>query len=120
VSGDRDANGRFQLGHSPLGGRPRGFKAVAAEIMRRTADGVALVDYAIARWQDLDATPDERWQAFCWLSDRGMGRPVSVVDAALAVEATSNGLPLGWSQMSEPDRRQWIAERTVAALPAGR
>lgn len=122
MSGDaRDPAGRFRIGHRPLGGgRPRGFKGVATEIMKRTEDGTALVDFAMQVWQDPLATPSARWEAFNWLSLRALGRPVDVSEMTLAIEApNASGLPRGWAQLTRGDREQWLAVHMPKALASG-
>lgn len=75
----------FQPGQSgnPLG-RPRGFAGVAKQIMTATRDGAELVEWALALWRDVNCSPTLRMQAFEWLSDRGLGKPVQMTELAPA------------------------------------
>lgn len=80
---------RWQPGQSgnPTG-RPRGFKAVAAEIMKETGDGAELVKFALDTWRNVagNRSHSERWEAFCWLADRGIGKPVAMVELAAHID----------------------------------
>jgi len=67
------------------GGRPKGFRGVAAMIMRETRDGAELVEFALRVLRDVGEDHDNRWAALQWLADRGLGKPLVSVDLAAEV-----------------------------------
>lgn len=105
----RDERGRILPGHTPNpSGRRRGVGGVARMILDRTRDGAEMVEFAERIWRNqvvalnTDGTEkldesgavvllrgsysdEQRWGAFQWLSDRGLGRPVIAVDMAAMV-----------------------------------
>lgn len=84
---------RFQPGTSGNpDGRPAGFaKRIKGEV---GADGAELVAFALAVFRDAKRPHRERWEALCWLSDHGWGRPPQGV-AVTMVDGTDDS----------PDRR---------------
>lgn len=74
-------------------GRPKGFKGVAAAIMRETGDGDELIRYALETFRNTAGNKShaERWEAMCWLADRGIGKPVAMVE--LAAQLTAGAAP---------------------------
>ena len=100
-------------------GRPKGFKGTAADIARRTKEFTTLVDYAMSVWQDPNRSHAERWEAFEWLSDRGMGRAVNVSEMSVAVEASTHVLPATWDSLSRADRERYLDDLVAGALPPG-
>lgn len=81
---------RFAPGQSGNpSGRPKGFRGVAARILRETGDGEELVSFALDTLRNTTGQRShaERWEALCWLADRGIGRPVAMVE--LAAQLTS-------------------------------
>lgn len=73
-------------------GRPKGFKAVAKLIMEETGDGEELVYWALKIWRDVKAPSEQRWQAFQWLSDRGLGKPVATLDLNVGEQTVGRDL----------------------------
>lgn len=61
-------------------GRSRGFAGVARGIMEATRDGAELIEWALTVWRDESRDHRERFEAFQWLSDRGLGRPIAMLD----------------------------------------
>ncbi len=94
-------------------GRPRGFAGVAAEIMRQTRNGAELVEWALDVFRDTKRPHAERAAAHAWLADRGLGRPVSVVD--LEVRA-GDGVRRDFSHLSDAEIDEVLA-RTRGRLP---
>lgn len=99
--------GSFLPGQSGnLLGRPRGFAGVAAEIMRQTRNGAELVEWALDVFRDEKRPHAERAAAHAWLADRGLGRPVSVVD--LEVRA-GDGVRRDFSHLSDAEIDELLA-----------
>lgn len=94
--------------HNRRGGRPKGFRGVAKMIMRETRDGRDLVEYALKIWRDESEFDHKRWQAFEWLADRAIGRPMLMMDLDAAL------------QTSDAPPRQVGIERLAALDPAQR
>ena len=67
-------------------GRPKGFKGVARLIAKETRDGAELVEWALAVWRDEERPFAERAAAHAWLSDRGLGRPLQMLELAAHLE----------------------------------
>jgi hypothetical protein len=61
-------------------GRPKGFRGVAKMIMEETEDGTELVMFALRLMRDAEQPMRERLAAHGWLSDRGLGKPLAIVD----------------------------------------
>lgn len=80
----------FQKGvvHKHKAGRPKGFKGVAKMIMRETRDGRELVEFALKvfRNEEGEYSHQQQQDALDWLSDRGLGRPMQMIDLAAALE----------------------------------
>ena len=61
-------------------GRPKGFAGLARDIRKRTNDGRELVDFALETFRNDKLKLSERWAAHGWLSDRGFGKPLTMID----------------------------------------
>lgn len=61
-------------------GKSRGFAGVARGIMAATRDGAELFEWALSVWRDEGRDHRERFEAFQWLSDRGMGKPIAMLE----------------------------------------
>lgn len=97
-------------------GRPRGFVGVAAAIGIATNNGEDLVKYALEVWRDTKRPHAERWMAFVWLSDRGLGKPMTSVE--LTVHA-GDGIKRDWSRVPLEERVALLKRlREVPALEA--
>src|SRR6266852_2755481 len=75
------ANPDWVKGHSGNPhGRPKGFAGVAKLIMKATRDGAELVEWALCVWRDPIIEMRHREEAFKWLSDRGLGKPLQQLE----------------------------------------
>ncbi len=60
--------------------------------------------WALEIWRNVQAPMELRWQAFQWLSDRGMGKPVSMVEINAHVREVRT--PRDLSALSDDDLEQ--------------
>jgi hypothetical protein len=97
------------------GGRPKGFKGVARDIMRRTHQAKDLVDFAMQVFTDGSRPLHWRWAAMEWLADRAIGKPMQMLDLAAALEAPEPQPRLDLSVLTDEQRRQ-MRELLVRAL----
>lgn len=98
-------------------GRPRGFAGVSAFVLGETQDGKELAQWMIDIWRDKSRPHVERERAHQWLSDRGLGRPVTTVD--LQVTA-GDGVQRDWSAMPLQERLELLERiRAVPRLGGG-
>lgn len=100
-------------------GRPRGFAGVAKRIMRETRDGAELVEYALGVWRNPSSDSKDRWAAFAWLSDRGLGKPLQTIDLSAAIEEVPSGPPIDLSRLGADELAQLesIYRRALAPEP---
>jgi hypothetical protein len=114
----RDHRGRFAPGHRPhpRGGRPKGFAGMARQIAEETGDGAELVAFALGVLRDEDASPDRRFEALRWLSDRGWGKPAAIVDVSVSTPAS---LPPDWSALTPAERMAWLDRVAPPLLGSG-
>lgn len=102
----RDRHGRYLPGHTPTGGRPKGFAGVSKLIMDSTRDGAELVEFALAVLRDTGSELRDRMAALNWLADRGLGKPLQSLELhARATEAPATN----WSAVPIEQRRALLA-----------
>ncbi len=88
-------------------------------IMDATRDGAELVEWALGIWRDTSAPIEHRWQAFQWLSDRGMGKPMAMVDLHVTEPRTVADLGrLTEADLEDIDRRFRIAHNKPLVIEA--
>ncbi len=92
----RDQDGRLLPGSSGnLGGRPKGWAGLAAEIKERFGLHLEkLVDVAQAMLADRRTPAAVRLGLLAWLADRAVGRPVQAIELAAASPAAEPGIPV--------------------------
>lgn len=91
----RTNDGRIAPGHSGnKAGRPKGFAGLAAAIRQQTKDGAELVEWALLVWRDPNVPLNVRWDAFVWLTDRGFGKPLTMIDLNASLAQPKSALDL--------------------------
>lgn len=84
-----------------------------------------LVGFVIGVWQDTRLPLEQRWQALCWLADRGWGKPVQAVEVDAEIRAEVAAMPLpNVDSLDADEARQLLAlldrvEGGRALLPGG-
>lgn len=98
----RTAGGQFGPGNKG-GGRPKGFAGLAASIRKATNDGSELVEWALLVWRDPNVPLNVRWDAFVWLSDRGFGKPLTMIDLNASLAVPKSAIELAVLPQSDLD-----------------
>lgn len=102
-------------------GRPKGFKGLAAMIQKETGDGKELIEFALRIFRGL---PDEktkvapslqmRWDAMCFLVDRGYGKAVTPIDLTVGEGSHLEDLDmkrLSTEELNQIERAFSVVER---------
>lgn len=105
-------------------GRPKGFKAVAAQIMRETQDGAELVQFLLDTFRNANGQRShaERMEAVQMLLDRGIGKPIAMVELAAQLELNAGANQVAVTERLEPlsdDQLEALARAGLAPLPNG-
>lgn len=99
-------------------GRPKGWAAVAREILKQTNEGKEMVEFALRIWRDPMETPSRRDAMLHWLADRGLGKAVNIVEMDMQIGVAPSLIDaLDMSKLSDV-QLQALKESLRPALPA--
>jgi len=95
-------------------GRLKGYAAVARQILKETGNGSELVVHALTVFRDPKESAARRDEMHTWLSDRGLGRPVAMLD--LSAEINTGQAPGAVDLSGLSDAELALIERSLAGV----